>query len=169
MIVAMTIFFLMAMLTFADYLYYQNIAWVRLSMKLVSQSLSEARNLAINWYQINNANQAIGVIFDMNDPQNLTYVAFPYDDPKKEPKPESVFKRRTLERGVQIAGLEGNEKILILFDAITWESHMFSFLTWDKTPLSETSFQVDIAYKTAKMFPLKRSLKYFSRTNMIDY
>jgi prepilin-type N-terminal cleavage/methylation domain-containing protein len=46
MLIAMSIFFIMVVMTYANYAYFQNIARVKLSLKEISQSISEARNMA---------------------------------------------------------------------------------------------------------------------------
>jgi len=43
----MTIAFVLMTLTFANYNYFQNVAKVKLGAKEISQSISEARNMAI--------------------------------------------------------------------------------------------------------------------------
>jgi prepilin-type N-terminal cleavage/methylation domain-containing protein len=48
MLIAMSIFFIMVVMTYANYAYFQNIARVKLSLKEISQSINEARNMAIS-------------------------------------------------------------------------------------------------------------------------
>jgi len=48
MLIAMCIFFIMVVMTYANYAYFQNIARVKLSLKEISQSINEARNMAVS-------------------------------------------------------------------------------------------------------------------------
>jgi hypothetical protein len=45
--ISITIFFIIVMMSYANYAYYSNIMRVKLSLKEISQSINEARNLAI--------------------------------------------------------------------------------------------------------------------------
>jgi hypothetical protein len=46
-------------MTYVNYAFYQNIAKVKLGLKEVSQSINEARNMAINGFDKNQINQSI--------------------------------------------------------------------------------------------------------------
>lgn len=64
LLIAITIFFILVVMSYANYAYYQNIARVKLSLKEISQSINTAKNMAISWYDDNSKNQSIWVYFE---------------------------------------------------------------------------------------------------------
>jgi len=48
LLLASTLFFILVIMTYANYAFYQNIARVKLSLKEISQSINTAKNMAVN-------------------------------------------------------------------------------------------------------------------------
>lgn len=53
LLIVITISMILMTMTFANYNYFQNVAKVKMSAKMISQSISSARNAAIAGYQAN--------------------------------------------------------------------------------------------------------------------
>lgn len=169
LIISMTIFFMLSLLTYVNYAFYQNIAKVRLSLKEVSQSINDVRNMAINWFDKNWVNQSVWIYFDKNDSNVLKYYTFNYNS-WIILNENNLFKEKKLQENINISNISGKNNILIYFSSIYWKVQLFSFdESWNKTELSDEEIDFSVSYKNALNYPLKRDLKYLKNTNVVDY
>jgi len=180
MLIAITIFILIVMFTYVNYAYYQNIASVKIWIKEVSQTIREARNMAVNWLNIQNTNQDTFVYFDFDDNRSITIysadfnidddVNFDYEWSFDFSKLNKI-KKRELPRWVQIDS-SWDKNILLRFKAISWEGIIYNIDRNNPNDISNTidnEIYLDISFRWASFWPLHTELKYFKNTNMIDY
>lgn len=155
-------------MTYANYAYYQNIARVKMGLKEISQSINEARNLALAWYQRNGINQSIGVFFDTKNPNQIKFFNYHYnsgvilDD-------AYLFKTKNLQQYVGINGISGQENLMIYFSSIYAQPELYYFTSNIKNTYSTWEVNFTISFKDSPNFPLKRELKYIKKTNVVDY
>lgn len=168
LLISMTIFFIIVVMTYANYAYYQNIARVKIGLKEISQSINEARNLALAWYQRDGVNQSIGVFFDTKNPNQIKFYNYHYnswiilDD-------AYVFKTKNLQQYIWIDDIAGKENLMIYFSSIYAEPELYYFQSDIKNVYSTGQVDFTISFKNSQNFPLKRELKYIKKTNVVDY
>lgn len=168
LMVAITIFFIMSTYTYVNYTYYQNITQVKLSLKDISQSINDAKNMAINWYQVWWKNQSIWLYLSWGS-NELYYYAYDFSwailnylDSSK------IVKTKKLQNNVFIKDISGNNNAMIYFNSIYWTPELYYFNP-AKNIITSWSLKIDISFKDAVNPPLKRSLEYTKSTNRIDY
>ncbi|MCT4617375.1 MAG: prepilin-type N-terminal cleavage/methylation domain-containing protein [Candidatus Gracilibacteria bacterium] len=96
LLVAISIFFALVITTYIPYAFYQNKAKVNITIKDISQSINEARNLAINGLEREvtvdsvdedglpikikvKKNLSIGILLSKTDKNQIKYYGYPYD------------------------------------------------------------------------------------------
>jgi len=170
--------------TYAPYSHYQKKALLKQWQKEIVQSIYEARNLAINGLDIGNKNVSVGLYLDTSDPlkNNLTYFGYPYDstDPGFRPWafPNSslvdIIKTKDLPNGIQLEEVEGKDKFLFFFEAITgvWWYYTFDPAIDGELAAGTTNTEIDvnISYKWADATStLYDTIDYYTQTYIADY
>ncbi len=169
LVIAMTIFFIIMIMTYVNYAYFQNIAKVKLSLKEISQSINEARNLAISWFEKNWINQSIWVYFDISNKNIIQFYSFNYNSGILLDS-NQLLKERKLQNNIGIDVISSQDKIMIYFSSISAKPEIYSFDSAGiKSVFSPWELNFSISFKWASNFPLKRELKYFKNTNVVDY
>lgn len=100
LVVAITIFFAMVITTYIPYAFYQNKAKVNIAIKNIWQSITESRNLAINWLEkevlvrdtsvtppvisYEDKNMNIWILFTKEDRNQIQVFAYPFDMDESE-------------------------------------------------------------------------------------
>lgn len=179
LLVAMTIFFIIVMMTYAPYNYYQNKQKLRQATKEISQSLYDARNMAINWYSSTWSNLSIWLFFDNSDSEKnkLTFFSFPYSILDNQIIPSEsaslnikIIKEILLPQGIQIDKIWSNDKFMFYFSSIDWVWKYFSYDdSLNKTIYSSQTVDIDISYKWSSSVNLNKTLKYLTPNNIVDY
>ena len=168
LMISMTIFFIIVVMSYANYAYFQNIAKVKIALKEISQSINEARNLAISWYDKSSVNQSIWVLFDLSDNNSIKFYSYNYnswitlDD-------NYVFKTKKIQDWVWINDISWKTKVMIYFSAILAKPEIYYFESDVKNDFTTDQLDFKISYKDAKSWPLTRTLKYIKNTNVVDY
>lgn len=169
MLISITIFTIMTVMVYANYAFYQNISKVKLWLKEISQNIHDAKNMAINWYDKNKVNQSIWIYFDLNNKNTIKYYAFDYNKPIILDD-SYVVKEKNMQEFVWISKVWNENNLMIYFSSIYWEPKTYYFdWAWEKKELSANEIDFIISFKDAEYFPLKRELKYFLNTNVVDY
>lgn len=168
MLIAMSIFFIIVIMTYVNYAYFQNIARVKISLKEISQSINEARNMAISWYERNWINQSIWVYFDINNKNVIKLYSFNYNSWITLDS-TNLIKDRKIQNNIWINYIWWKDNMMIYFSSIYAKPEMYYF-EWDiKNTFSGSELEFNVSYGDANSFPLKRELKYFKNTNVVDY
>ncbi len=178
LIIAITIFFMLSMASFVPYNYYVNKAKLKTTVKEISQSIYEARNMAINWVISSTWNVSIGIYFDNSEEENnkIHFLSYPYsftgvDISTSWSEIESI-KTLVLQPGMQIDSIHWNENGLFFFQAISWSSEYFyweSGIRKDILTAWEDTIDISISYKWSTTRNLQKNITYYIKTNIIDY
>lgn len=180
MIIATTIFFIIVVASYANYAYYQNKASLRIWVKEISQSINEARNLAINWLNLEWKNQDTFVYFDFNNDTSLKIFSAPFDlenDPILNFDFASDFNISLLEevktldfpRWVSISSNLSNN-LLLRFNSISWYSTIYKLDS--SLSIIDDSLEdilIEVSFNRSSIGVLNNTIQYFKNTNMIDY
>ena len=179
-VVAITIFFILALATYAPYSYYWNKIRLKQSVKATVQFLYDARNMAINWTIWTTENLSIWVYLDKNDKNKINIISYPYtysgsliDLPWGFDTNIKIIRTYNLQRWIQIDGINWEENMLFFFHAITWESEYYNWTLW--VPLSkldtslDSEINIDFSYKWSDSPNLISKITYFTKTNIVDY
>lgn len=169
LLISMTIFFIIVIMTYANYAYYQNIARVKIALKEISQSINETRNLALGWYQKNGINQSIAVFFDTNNPNVIQWYSYDYSSSGIILSNEHLLKEKKLQSFVGVNFLSGKSNMMIYFSSIFAKPSLYYFESGVRNEFLESEVNFEIAFRNAQAFPLKRQLKYIKNTNVVDY
>ncbi len=171
LMISITIFMILTLFTYANYAFYQNIASVKLSLKEVSQSLATARNMATSWYQQNNINQKVWVLFEKNS-NILKFYSFNYNS-WVIINDVNLIKTEYLQRNILINNISiwwtDKQNIFIIYSSIYWTWWIYDTSSANPIPINEKEIKFDISFKNANSFPLKRELTHNILTNISDY
>lgn len=169
LLISITIFLILTMMTYVNYATYQNIAKVKLSLKEVSQSINEARNMAINGYDKNKVNQSIWVFFDVNDKNIVKYYGYNFNS-WIVLSDANIIKEKKLQDGIEIEKVSGHNKVMIHFSSIYGLPTIYYFNeSGEKQDYSWEVVDFSLSYKWIQNYPFKRNLQYFKNTNVVDY
>lgn len=169
LLISMTIFTIITMITYLNYSVYQNIAKVKIGLKEISQSIHDAKNMAINWYDKNKINQSIWIFLDKENPNTISYYSFDYNW-QILLNEENLIKQKKLQDWIFIDLWEFKESILIYFSSIYWKPEIYYIDQNKKTSIFPVKIlNFFITFKNAKYYPLKRGLEYFIDTWVVDY
>lgn len=72
LLVSISIFFILVLITYVPYNFYMNKVKVKNTIKEISQSLYEARNMAINWIS-ENSNKSIWLYLSLEEPSVIKF------------------------------------------------------------------------------------------------
>lgn len=169
LMISITILMILVVMSFVPYSYYNNISKVKLASKDISQSISEARNLAINWLDKSWVNQSIAIYFDLNDKNKIKYYSFNYNSwiTSLAFNNSSFLKEKVLPEWVEITSLSWNTDKVIYFNSIYW-----SWVILEKSNLStlnSDSLNIKVSYKWSLNPKLNKNIIYYKKTNSIDY
>lgn len=167
-IVITIIFFLWAGISY-HYIQQARIQDVRTSVRIISQSISEARNLARNGFEKNGKNQHVGIYLDTTNPEEIIFFSFPYDVSTPTIDEWFILKNRPLKKNITFHIASWKESLFILFESITGKSTLYSKEGGRLVPFSIDKVDIDIQYKHAPYFPLKQRLTFYPQTNISDY
>ncbi len=176
LMVVITIMGILSMMVYAPYQHYQTKQKVRNSAKIVTQTLQQARNLAINWISTGTWNTSIGVLFE-SGAIDITLFAYPYDKfsiisatDLIDKTSWYIYEGKKLEPWVQItwvkwANLE--TKVLFIYTAISgsWSYYYYNPI---KTAFTETKPEIHIWFKGVNTGNLAKKIDYYTRTYVAD-
>ena len=102
---------------------------------------------------------------------SLYFYGYPYAENIINPQSGTLLEKRPFPVGVEFRSVGVEQNALFLFQAITGSG---SYHYWDNTntisDFSDEVLDISYAYKTALPdTPLSHVLKYFTKTNIVDY
>ncbi len=163
LMIVISIMWIMMMMVYAPYNYFQKKAEIRIAAKEISKTLSESRNLAIHWTSSGWINQSIWVYFDKNN-KNIIKI-FSYDYNNKNNK--SLLKEIKIQQNIQIDKVAWSDKALFYYDSITWNWSFYEDEAFINI-ISDNIIKIDFSYKWATN-NLKKTLDYYTKTYISDY
>lgn len=185
LMIVISIMMIVLMFSYAPYNFYQNKAKLKLATREVSQSLYEARNMAISWVSTSNSvdfeNKSVWILFDTADTENwkIKYFYLDKDVIKDDWNVDywkviiqTPVKERELQPWVFLTSLtsfpwKSYSKILIIYDASTWK---IVVLDWDtKSQISWNTLKIELKFQKSDSELLKRTITYYIKTNIVDY
>lgn len=175
LLISMTIFFIIVIASYVPYNFYMNKVKVRNTIKEISQSLYEVRNMAINWIS-DVSNVSMWLYIDVkNNPNLLQFYSYPYSYTWSQITNElnsniKLVKSYELIDWMDIKSIAWKSKFLFFFDAITWDWKYFYFNESWRHDFIWNEIEILFSYKGATIgSPLSWELKYFTGTNIVDY
>lgn len=192
LIVSISILVIVMMFSYAPYNLYQNRAKVKLATREVAQSLYEAKNMAISWVKWKNnsddskqefKNKSVWVFLTSEETKdskiNFYYYDYNISDseivfPSKEPDTE-----RQIQDWVTMTWFSVWERdyssLLLFYESVTWKVKVYWFDTsWSKIDITEDgknddTVKIKFTYKKATTSFLQKEIKYYLKTNIVDY
>ncbi len=175
LMVVITIIAIMTIVTYVPYSFYSNKEKVRITAKEVSQSLWEAKNMAINGLSNSTSNVQIGLYFDKNSWNKLRYLSYPYDFSGTYITSEDIsqnirlIKDKALPDSVNISSINDKENMLFIFHSISWSldtkyydwTNFQTYASWD--------LDIHFWFKWVISWPLSKIVKYNTKTFITDY
>jgi hypothetical protein len=165
----------MTIMTYVPYSFYSNKEKVRITAKEVSQSLWEARNMAINGLSNLNSNVQIGLYFDKNFWNKVRYLSYPYDFSGTYITNEDISKNirlikdKTLPDSVNITSINDKENMLLIFHSISWSLDTKYYDGTSFKTYSSWWINVNFWFKWVVSWPLSKIVKYNTKTFITDY
>jgi len=163
LMIVITIIWIMMMMAYAPYNYFQKKGELRVAAKEISKTLSESRNLAIHWTSSGWINQSIWVFFDKTNKNIIKIFSYDYNDKTKK----SLLKEIKIQPNIQIDKIWWNDKALFYYEAITWSWAFYSDENMTNS-ISDNVIDIEFSYKWATT-NLKKTLKYYTKTYISDY
>jgi len=175
LLISMTIFFIIVIASYVPYNFYMNKVKVRNTIREISQSLYEVRNMAINWIS-NVSNVSMWLYIDVeNNPNLLQFYSYPYTFTWSQITNElgsdiKLVKSYELIDWININSIDWQKKFLFIFDSISWDGKYYYFNESWKQKFVWDEVEILFSYKNATIgSPLSWKLKYFTKTNIVDY
>lgn len=170
LLITMSILMILTLMVYANYAMSQNIIKVKLGQKEIAQSISLAKNMAMNGYEKDEKNQSIAVVFDTENGNQILYYTYDFDQKDLKLDPSFLLKTQNLQDQVYIEDLSGQKKVMIYFSSIYAEPSIYTFWTsWEKMQFNGENLDVSVSYKHLENFPFLRKLTYYKGTNVVDY
>jgi len=163
LMIVITIIWIMMMMAYAPYNYFQKKAELRVAAKEISKTLSESRNLAIHWTSSGWINQSIWVYFDKNNKNTIKIFSYDYNDKTKK----SLLKEIKIQKDIWIDKVAWNSKALFYYEAITWSWSFYKNENFT-SPINTNTIKIDFSYKWTTT-NLKKELIYYTKTYLSDY
>lgn len=170
---------MMLMATYAPYSHYQKKALLKQWVKEVTQSIYEARNLAINGLDVWGSNVSVGLYMDTSDIFNTKMMYYGYNDldpdfrPWDFPTPWLIdeIKAKDLPNSIQFKEIEWGSQFLFFFKAISGDWYYYSNESGSFQPIVNTDPNIDIkiSYKWATTSILQSDITYYTKTYIADY
>lgn len=175
LLVSMTIFFVLVTMTYVPYNFYMNKVKVRSTIKEISQSLYEARNMAINWIS-DWSNKSIWLYIDIDEKDTLTFFSYPHTFTWSQITNQissdiEFIKSYKLLEWMELRSIMWKNNWLFFFDAITWKwKYYYWDDLWNRQIISDNKINIDFSFKNATPWSsLYWELIYFTKTNIVDY
>lgn len=169
LMIVITILMLMSVMAYSSYNVSRQISQLKYSLKELSQSITETKNLAINGYEKENINHSIGVYFNLDDKNNYTLYSFRYDS-EIELLPENILEKRKLPENIFLSSIENYENLLIYYSAIHGEASVYTFQGGRIQEITNNpEIEIEISYGNAQYYPFLRKLTYYKNTQIVDY
>jgi len=178
LMITITVIWIISLAAYAPYWYYEKKAKLRNTASLITQVLYEARNKAINWVVWINGNVSIWVLFDSHNkneinifsyPYNIDYTHISYSETSEVKKIKTVY----LDEWIQIDSIEWGDDLLFFFNSIDWKIKYFKkWPTWLIVHVTWSTYDdiwINFSYMWSNSINLKKSISYFTSTNIIDY
>jgi len=172
LMITITIMVIMWTVIYVPYQHYQTKQKVRNSAKIISQTLYESRNLAINWINTSSWNLAIWLSFSWGN----DYIEL-YSYPNREEESFSsnsdyinynntnnnLIKKINLEPYVEITN---TDKYLFIFDSINWKWNYYK----DTLPntIIDDNINLEIWFKWTTSWNLTKKINYYTKTYITD-
>ena len=153
----------MSIVMFASYLPYahhQKKTLLKQASREISQSLSDARNLAIHGLDTGSWNLTIG-LYVASGATELRYYAYPYEQAFNisSLEDEYLLKTKKLPKGIQVETI----------GTISWE-HLFVFQAISGSgSSSETVLPIVVSYQGSPDAVLQKEILYYPRSYISDY
>lgn len=173
LIISISIFFILVSATYIPYNHYITKEKVRVSQKIITQSLYEARNMAINWTQ-SGSNVSIWLYFNKNESNKISFFSYPYTFTGAQitnnlNEDIKLIKEYNLEQNVNITWIDWKENGLFFFQAITWNWDYFYFKP-SQNKFENDEIKISFSYNNAEPWSiLSWEITYFTKTNIVDY
>lgn len=176
LMISITIVVVLTMATYAPYSYYQNKTKLKVTTREISQLIYEWRNMAMNWSVGETWNSMIWIYFDSKEAEknSIKLFSYPFDIEKInidriEKEDIKFIKSLVLQKGVEIDSIWGKDNLLFTFDAISWKSSYYTWIDNIKKDFEKDVVNINFSFKNSTSENLKRTIKYYTSTNIIDY
>jgi len=174
-LIAITIFLIITIYTFGTYVHYQKKAILNDWIKEISQSLYEARNLAINWLNDDSKNKSIWLYFDKNINQ-LKYYSYDYTLSWSQIKTDvtipwiSLLKTKTLNSDFYIENISWKTNWMFFFHSISWKWEYFYFDSFNnRVSFWINKIDINVSYKHSISTLMNKTISYYTDTYITDY
>lgn len=175
LVISITIIWILFLLSYAPYSFYQKKASLKVTSREISQILSEARNMAINWAVTNTWNISIWVYFDSSSNfsnNNIKIFSYPHNIDKININKEAwwnihLIKTLQLKKWIIIDNIISKDNLLFFFESITWKLTYYTWEWMNKIELEQDKIDITFSYKWSTN--LNKTIEYFTNTNIMEY
>ena len=193
MMIVIAILMLVFTFVYLPYTHFQEKVKIRQATREAAQAINEARNLAINWVQNEQANddtnRSVWVFFSKEDwkKDKIYFISAPFNDidawDNREaanmyskvvsainwwhPEVKLIGKPRSMPEWTQFDGVAWSwNDILFYYEAVSGTG---TFASAQSNPINDSRFQLDFSYKWSDSDVLKKRVHYDTRTYLTDY
>jgi len=177
LLISISILAILVSMTYAPYNLYQNKSKLNNSVKTISQSLSDARNLAINWLNSTSSwNLSVWVFLSNSWTYNnkIDYYTLSHEFSWSTLDLSSswtLYKTKTLEEKIQIDSVNDSSNMFFLFNSISWDWVYYSWTSLNNMSkidsLNWVLIKLSFAWSSSELF--NKELTYYPITNIVDY
>lgn len=187
LLIVISLILLILTFVYLPYAHYQEKIKTKQVVREVSQAISEARNMAINWFDGEGSgswvleNKSIGLFLSNEDDKKNTmyFYSYPFDLPAWSAQPRldvrdedtKLIKERKLPTGTQFdTAMTDLGNIFFFFTSISGSGSYYNVLSnGSKDAITATWITLDFSYKWSTSPILQKTLIYDTRINTVDF
>ncbi len=169
LMIVITILGMVSLATYLPYAHHQKKVLVKQGVKEIVQSLTEARNLAINGINTGSWNLHVGLYFSSWATQVSYYtLGHTWSLDFSTLSSAELLKTKALPQGIQINDIStSNDESLFVFNAISGSGAIFS--RPDSGISTPNIVRILASYKWATTPVLQKEIEYYTRSYISDY
>ena len=162
LMIVITIISIISLATYIPYAHHQKKALIKQAAREITQSLSEARNLALNWLStLSWSNFDVWIYFSSWATQIDYYTSTGTLDILS--LPANIYKSKKFPQGMKVDTIDGSSgDKLIHFSAISGSWYI------SNTPFSN-DIHINISYRWATNPILQKNITYYTKSFISDY
>ncbi len=167
-LIAITIFMILVMMSFAPYQYYSNVTKVKLASKEISQAIAETKNLAINWFDKSWVNQSTALYIDKKNEWTLKIYSYNYSSgftniPLND---KNLLKEEKLPDWVFVKDISWKDSVILYFSSIYWVP---TILNGSWNVINDDSIFINVSFKNSLDPKLNKKITFYRSTSLTDY
>jgi len=164
LIVVITIIGIISVSTYLPYAHHQKKVLLKQAAREVTQSLRDARSLAINWLDTWSWNVNVALYLEA-DSRDILYYSYPYNETLllTDLASRDTYKTKLLPLWVSIDSIASHSWVLFTFDSVTGSWWYDPVISW------VGELDITLSYNQSTSPTLQKNIIYYTNSYISDY